>query len=320
MIPNSITASPWLTVVMPSYRGEQWIDASLQSLASEAVEGIEILLIDGSPTSATVDIARTYTSLMNLRIFERPDLSSWHAKTNFGVEVAQASHICWLGVDDLWLPGRASAVRAWLRGAPEASLHLAPSAIVDSRGRRLGVWRCPLPGKGPLSTSMVIDRLLVQNFVAAPAPVFRKDAWLRCGGLDGELWYTADWDMWLKLAASGPVYYHDDVTIGFRIHGGSLTVTGSRDVADFSRQMRIVLDRHLGHAGDRSKSVERVARASITANAALAAASAGKLEGLPGAIFAIMRLGPVGLFGYVRDSRIVERVLPRLRAKWRGGL
>ncbi len=35
--------------------------------------------------------------------------------------------------------------------------------------------------------------------------------------------------MWLKLVARGTVYYHDDVTVGFRIHDGSLTVTGSRD-------------------------------------------------------------------------------------------
>ena len=103
---------PWLTVIIPSYRGEQWIGASLTSLVAEGTQGIEVLLIDSSPTSATRDIARGFSDRLLMRIFERCDLSSWQAKTNVGVELAQSSHVCWLGVDDLWLPGRAAAAPA----------------------------------------------------------------------------------------------------------------------------------------------------------------------------------------------------------------
>jgi hypothetical protein len=164
----------------------------------------------------------------------------------------------------------------------------------------------------------VTERLLVQNFIAAPSPVFRKDAWLRCGGLDEELWYTADWDIWLKLAQSGPVYYHDIATIGFRIHAGSLTVTGSREPAVFEQQMQFVLDRHLLNLRGGRKDLERVARASITINTALASASSGDVGGLFRAAAQILRLGPGGIHRYMRDSRILERVAPRVRAKVRG--
>src|ERR1700678_3150389 len=206
MSAGGTVSAPWLSVIMPSYCGEQWIGAALRSVAAEEADGVEVLVMDGSPTTASLDIARKYSDRLDLRIIERRDLLSWHTKTNFGVEVAGASHICWLGVDDLWLPGRAAAVRAWIESAPDASLHFASSAIIDRHGRKLGVWRCPLPANGALPSALVTERLLVQNFVAAPAPVFRKDAWLACGGLDESLWYTADWDIWLKLAASGPVY------------------------------------------------------------------------------------------------------------------
>jgi hypothetical protein len=263
-------------------------------------------------------MARKYSDRLHIKVFERPDLSSWQAKTNFGVEATQSTHVCWLGVDDLWLPGRAAAARAWIESAPAAPLHLAPSAIIDQDGRRLGVWRCPLPAEGDLRWPFVTERLLVQNFIGAPAPVFRKDAWLACGGLDETLWYTADWDVWLKLAAHGPVRYHDNVTTAFRIHRDSLTATGSRDIAEFGQQMRTVLERHLNDSSGYSRSIERIARASITVNTALALASAGDLSGLPGAAFAFFRLGPFGMRRYLRDSRIMERVAPRLRAKLGG--
>lgn len=312
------SVAPWLTVIMPSYCGEQWIDASLGSLADEAYEGIEVIVVDSSPTSATRDIALRFADRLRLRVIERRDLTSWHTKTNFGVEIAESDHICWLGVDDIWLPGRAAAVRSWIAAAPSAPLHLAPSAIIDKKGRRLGIWRCPLSAKRALQSDLVRERLLIQNFIAAPAPLFRRDAWLACGGLDEMLWYTADWDMWLKISALGEVFYHDIVTVGFRIHAGSLTVTGSRDAGDFARQMQIVLKRHLGQLGGRTNGLERTARASIAVNVALAAASAGDMSGLLGAAGQVLGLGPAGIHRYLRDSRIVERIVPRIRAKLTG--
>ncbi|MDB5698291.1 MAG: glycosyl transferase [Alphaproteobacteria bacterium] len=314
--------APWLTVIMPVYRGERWIDAALTSLAEQADDGIELLVIDSSPDSSSADIARRFADRIAMRVFENSPLGSWQSKTNYGVTIARADHICWLHQDDLWLPGRASAIRQWIDAAPDAALHLAASAIVDRCGRQIGVWRCPFKEEGEIHPKRFVERLLVQNFISAPAPVYRKDAWLACGGLDEELWYTGDWDVWLKLAASGPVHHHRKVTTAFRVHGNSLTVTGSRNIEDFERQMRVVLDRHLPRlpAGDKSIAikVERASTASIKVNCALAAASGGAWRALVPAARSLLALGPLGLRRYMRDSRIVERLMPRLRAKLTG--
>src|SRR5450631_458055 len=171
---------PWLTVIIPSHRGEAWIDLALRSLAAEPTDGIEVLVIDSSSNSLTRDIAHGYSDRLRLRVFERGDHASWQAKTNFGVQTAQSEHLCWLGVDDVWLAGRVAAVRGWIAAAPQADLHLPPVAIIDLDGRTLGYWRCPLPVDAALPTSLVMERLLVQNFIAAPATVFRRDAWLGC--------------------------------------------------------------------------------------------------------------------------------------------
>ena len=113
--------------------------------------------------------------------------------------------------------------------------------------------------------------------------------------------------------------YHDEVTTALRVHGGSLTVTGSRDTAEFSSQMETVLDRHLERlpASTRER-LEPAARASIGINVALAAASAGSIGSLIDAGRKILSLGPGGMRRYLRDSRLRERVLPRVRAKLAG--
>jgi hypothetical protein len=320
MIRSTNVSHPWLTVVMPSYRGEEWIGLALQSLAAEPTDGIEVLLIDGGPTPAAREIAREFEDRLQLRVVVREDLNNWHGKTNFGVQLAHSPHACLLSVDDVWLPGRATTVRAWIEAAPSAVLHLAPTAIIDRRGGELGIWRCPLPSSRELSFDAVAERLLVQNFIASPTPVFRRDAWSASGGLDESLWYTADWDIWLKLAAAGEVHYHPEVTSGFRIHGGSLTMTASRNSAELEQQMRTVLERYLPRLKTRSQDLERAARASIAVNVALAAAAAGNPRGLWGALGSVLRLRPAALRRFLRDTRLLERVRPRVLARIRGSL
>jgi glycosyltransferase involved in cell wall biosynthesis len=303
---------------MPVHNGAEWIGASLESIAQQADDGIEVLVIDSSPDDAATQIARGFADRLRLRIFSDSPLIAWQAKTNEAVLLAGAGHVCWLHQDDLWLPDRAAEMRRWIAEDPDAALHVAASLIVDRAARKLGVWRCPFRGEGPVPTQLFLERLLVQNFISAPAPLFRKDAWLASGGMDEELWYTGDWDVWLKLAKQGRVRHHQTPTTAFRVHGSSLTVTGSRDTEDFERQMIIVLERHLPLLAKHRKSVRRASLASIRVNCALAAASGGKWVGLLGAGARVLALGPSGIRRYMRDSRIVDRLMPRLRAKLTG--
>jgi len=305
---------------MPVHRGERWIGAALQSLADEADEGIEVLVLDSSPDSASMDLVRSFEDRLAIRTIDAGENGMWHAKTNAAAAAARADHLCWLHQDDLWLPGRARSLRAWIAEDPEAVLHLAPSAIIDAAGRRRGTWRCPLGMDGLVEQGLLLERLLVQNFVGVPAPLMRKDAFLACGGLDETLWYTADWDLWLKLARRGRVRHHRAVTAAFRVHGSSLTVAGSHDGRDFERQMQVVLERHLPQLGAAAARVAPASNASIMINCALAAAAGGKLNGLVPAILRVLALGPAGLRRYLRDSRILERAWPRVWARLAGGL
>ena len=288
---------------------------------SEPYEGLEIIVIDSSPSRATAEIVEQFASYLPIRLFRRTDLGPWQTKTNLGVELAAAEHACILHQDDLWLAGRVAAPRQWIAKSPEAALHLAPTLFIDRSGRRMGRWTCPLPADKELGAEYFLERLLIQNFVSVPAPIFLRSAWLECGGMDDKLWYTPDWDIWAKLAEVGPVIYHDEITTAFRIHGSSLTMTGSRNANDFRSQMQIVLDRHLARLpAEKQHLVKPAAYASITINVALAAASGGNLKDLAHALGNILSLGPSGIWRYLRDSRLHERVMPRLRAKLSGAM
>lgn len=314
-----VAPKPLLSVIMPVHDGAEWIAATLESLASEPTDQLEIIVIDSSPDPCTSEIVKAFADRLPLRFFERPDLKPWQTKTNVAMGLATAEYACILHQDDLWLPGRVNAVRRWISAHPDVVLHLAPTQMIDRFGRRSGIWKCPLPAEEIVEDETLLERLLVQNFVGLPTPVFRRCVWSQFGGMDEALWYTPDWDLWIKFANSGPVAYHHEVTSAYRIHGNSLTNTGSRDAAEFRSQMQIVLERYLHRLpAQRRKLVEPVARASININVSLAAASGGSLKGLADAAVDLISLGPVGIARYLRDSRLKERLMPRLRAKLTG--
>jgi glycosyltransferase involved in cell wall biosynthesis len=310
-------ADPWLSVVMPTYNGAAYLTAALESVAAQADPGIEVIAVDDGSTDDTPDILRRYSERLPLRLVDEGRVGSWVMGANRGLGLARGAFVSFLHQDDMWMPGRLTALRREIDRTPSATLVVHDSWFVDAQGRRLGRLRCPLPPAEDLDPDLVVERLLVQNFVAIPSAAFNREIALEAGGMDESLWYTADWDLWLMLAARGVVRYLARPLSAYRVHGLAQTVIRSADSPAFLEQHETVLNRHLDSW--RSKATERrmvesAARFSVEANVAFAAmANRQRPELLPLA-GRFLRLGPGGWRRYVRDSRILERAGARVRA------
>lgn len=308
--------SPWLSVIMPTYNGADYVSAALESIAIQQDKDIEVIVLDDGSTDRTVSIIKTYVHRFSLRIVEGKHTGNWVTNTNIGLSLAQGEYISCLHQDDFWLAGRLKTLRPLLAATPSVSMALHPSWYVDGQGRRLGLWRCPLShAQQPLNSAMVIEHLLVQNFISMPAPIFKRERAIAVGGMDESLWYTADWDLWLKLASIGEVLYVSNPLSCFRVHPCSQTAK-STGKTDFRGQLETVLQRHLSPWEARHPDrqiIGKVARFSVELNVAMASHYQGS-DSLPlGKLFIHwLLLGPRGWYMFVRDSRIVERIMARL--------
>jgi GT2 family glycosyltransferase len=306
----------WLSIIMPTYNGAVYLPAALDSVACQAGGDVQLIVVDDGSMDDTVDILRSYADRLRMTIIKRKHVGNWVANTNEGLHAALGAYVCFLHQDDLWAPHRLSVLRVWAARFPEAVAVLSSAFFVDSAGRRLGRWDCPLPSGRLLPGEMVSGRLLVQNFVAIPSPLFRRETASAVGGLDEDLWYTADWDFWLKLAAAGPIAACDQPLASFRVHPASQTSGRTADTVEMRRQLETVLARHLPawkakHPRDRA--VEKAARFSIEINLALAARAHGRPFVGPRLAIDFAGLGPAGWRRYFRDSRIIQRMLARIR-------
>ncbi len=312
-------SAPWLSVIVPTYNGAAYLARTLDSIARQREDGLEVLAVDDGSSDATLAILRGYSRQLPLRVFARSRACNWVANTNYGLRAARGEYACFLHQDDVWLPNRLSALRSLLARDPDAALILHPSRYIDARGRGLGLWRCPLRA-GRQKTGAVVEQLLVQNFIAVPAPLFAREAALRAGGLDEDLWYTADWDFWLKLAGAGPTVYHPEPLTAFRLHAQSQTARGVARADEMRRQIEAVLTRHLPAweaLHPRRGEVALAARLSLEVNHALAGCAHGRRPKWLPLARSFLSLGVRGWFRFLRDSRIVERLGARLRVRGR---
>jgi hypothetical protein len=308
-----------LSVVMPTYNGARYVGAALESLLGQLDGAVELVVVDDGSTDDTMEIVERLTRGFPARLHRPGRLGNWVAATNLGLREARGEWACLLHQDDLWLPGRLARLRAELprtRGA----LLLHEARYVDPAGAPLGRWSCPLPA-GDVPSVDFVGRLLVQNFIAIPSPAFRRAAALEQGGLDERLWFSADWDMWLRLGAAGPVRFLPETLAAFRLHPESQTAARPVTTGEWAAQLTTVLERHLStwQATDPLRSrVERAARASVAVNATLAAAARGATVPWGPLALQLLALGPAGWHRYLRDSRLAERVVARLRLRRRG--
>jgi glycosyltransferase involved in cell wall biosynthesis len=300
--------APWLSIVMPACNGERYLDAALQSVHDEGTRGYEIVAVDDGSKDRTPRILRSWAERLPLRIVAHGGRGNWVAASNAALREARGRHACFLHQDDLWLPGRLAALEREAQRGPSLIVH--PAVFVGPDGQRLGRWRCPLP-EGDVHPGLFAERLAVQNFIAIPAAAFDRELALRLGAMDESLWYTADWDLWLRLGREGNIRHIPSPLAAFRVHPESQTMVRT-DLVDRRRQLEIVLARH---ATGIPEPARRAARFSLEVNVALAAAASGAAVPWSTLIGGFLRLGPWGWRRYLRDSRILERVASRVRLR-----
>jgi glycosyltransferase involved in cell wall biosynthesis len=314
-----MTTRPWLSVITPVLNGANYLSTALDSVVLQKDNEIECIAVDGESTDETVAILKSYQDRLPIRILYRERNSNWVSKTNHALSFATGEYVCFLHHDDLWFKDRLRIMKALAQQFPQVNLFLHPSSYVDDNGNNLGIWRCPLPQYPEIiKPSSLIEKLLIQNSISILGAIFKRETALRVGGLDESLWYTADWDFWLKIATCGDTLYYPNPLSGFRIHQHSQTIAGSSHVKDFRNQLESVANKHLilWTAPEQGKRrIRRTVNFSIEVNIALSRAVHAQKTNLFALFISFLLLGPSEWVRYLRDSRIWERVSARLKAR-----
>jgi len=93
-----------ISVVIPFYKGERYINEAVNSILDQPYKDIEIVLInDGSPTGEEVCL-EIANSDSRVKYFTKPN-EGIGATRNYGIERASGNYLAFLDQDDVWVKG-----------------------------------------------------------------------------------------------------------------------------------------------------------------------------------------------------------------------
>lgn len=144
--------------------------------------------------------------------------------------------------DDAWLPGALAALTGALEREPGAGWAFGRALVVGPDGRPTGErWAQPAPGR---RAAAVFGReLYAANPVPTSSVVLRREALVAAGGFPGPVRVAEDWELWLRLCATGSdAVCAGETTVRYRRHPGGLTA----DVAALAAAQLAVHERHGG--------------------------------------------------------------------------
>lgn len=214
---------PMISVVTPVFNAGSTIAETLTSIQSQNYARLEHVVIDGGSTDGTVELLAAEAAAARLCFTSEPDRGLSDA-FNKGVRAASGDLIAWLNADDVYEPGALRAVGEAFAANPDAEWLIGRCKIIGANGAESR--KAVTAYKNFLLKRFSLPLYLTNNFVSSPATFVRRDVLNEIGALDERFKYSADYDLWLRLARRGDPVYVDADLARFRMAEGSLSITG----------------------------------------------------------------------------------------------
>ena len=219
-----MTGTPDVSVVVPTKdRWPVFSRAALPAVLEQQGVDVELVVVDDGSSDGTSE------RLADLRdprvhVVRHETARGVAAARNAGIAAARGRWISFLDDDDLWAP---SKLRGQLDAADAAGAVFvyASGAAVDGAHRFLFNVAAPDP-------ATITNQLLRWNVIwcGCSNVMARADVVQALGGFDESFFQLADWDLWIRLALSGPAAAAADVLVAYTIHADNMLLTHQPDV------------------------------------------------------------------------------------------
>jgi glycosyltransferase involved in cell wall biosynthesis len=221
LVSNSV---PGVSVVIPAFRAAKTICRAIDSVLAQTVRAREIIVVDdGSPDNVADVVKETYGDLVSLLRKENGGAAS---ARNVGIDCATGDVIAFLDADDYWEPDKLQQQIAILNEHPEVGL-IAGNWFQESPGESRSVMY-PITANGWWDR---IHHVTGPQVLAAATMIWTGMTAVTRKALGNERFCTQlstaeDRDLWIRIAASHPIYLTGSPLATAVLEPGSLSRSG----------------------------------------------------------------------------------------------
>ena len=201
----------------PSYNQGQFIEETLRSVLLQGYPNLEYLVLDGGSQDQSIDILKSYEEFLDYLRIGSDDGQSAAIKEGF--EKATGEILAWLNSDDRYLPGTLARIARFFSMYPNTVFVSSDVNLIDSDSQLIRRIYATRPNRF-ISINTGIHGWPQQGCF------WRKSAYELVGGINSNLVYSMDFDLFVRLIRIGRGRRFPGPPLAeFRIHPETKTST-----------------------------------------------------------------------------------------------
>lgn len=211
---------PLVSVVIPCYNHERFVQDSIQSVIDQTYENIELIIIDDGSQDRSVLKIKEMVKLCEERFVR----FEFRYRANIGLSATLNEALAWckgeyysaIASDDIMLPKKTIIQVNFLNINKDINGVFGNAKLVDSNGTEINIIK-------PSKRKLTFKNIILSNYTIIAASQMLRMKVIRDLGRDP---YAVDikiedWYMWLKLSEKGSLANIQEDLVKYRLHGNN---------------------------------------------------------------------------------------------------
>lgn len=197
----------YISVVMPVYNGEKYINDSIESILAQTFKDFELIIIDDGSDDNTVNLIEHFKD-QRIRLLHNSH-NFIHA-LNKGLDIAQGKYIARMDADDIMNPNRLAVQYKLMEKEKKIIVCASWIRMFGEKNRE-----CP-SFRGQINHPLI--QMLEGNILAHPTVMIRKNFLVKHQLKYENYQYAEDFKLWSEIAKKGGEFYIiPDFLLDYRI-------------------------------------------------------------------------------------------------------
>jgi len=227
----SDSTAPIVSVIIPVFNAERFLEITIKSVLEQTIKEIEILVVDdGSSDASSGIIDNLLKQDHRIKKISQKNKGVSSAR-NLGFKYSHGDYIAFLDADDVWLPDNLEIKLNKFRQGEFGMVH-SNASIIDTEGEVTGEILSGCEGN-------LLKGLLSWKATQIPGPssiLISRSAMEVVGLFDEQLSTSADMDFFIRIATHYTIGHVDKVTWHYRVHNENM----HKNIALMQHDMELV--------------------------------------------------------------------------------
>jgi glycosyltransferase involved in cell wall biosynthesis len=238
---------PIISVVVPMYNVEKYIEQCIQSVLAQTYKNFEILCVDDGCTDGTLDKLAQFND-PRIKLIRQVNRGLSGAR-NTGIMAAKGLYVALLDADDFWAKEKLSRHINHLNKNQAIGVSYCPSLFVNEQGKSMGIGQFPklkninakeVFCRNPVGngSAPVIRRRLLNEIAFEVADPKNPTVTRKCV-FDEDLRQSEDIELWTRIALLGKWEFEGISTplTYYRVNEGGLSANLEKQYASWCLAM-----------------------------------------------------------------------------------